>query len=220
MNQLWRPPVGRPAALAAFAALVAFNSPATAQTPSPVGPFVVDARAALATYPDNAATAEPRGLEATDLPAFGLGIELGGHVYPLRGPVISLGIGATVLWSRGTRHAESSSDGSERPGVSTTLAAFSPQVSLNFGTARGWSYISGGLGAASLSISRDDLPEEDGQTALAINFGGGARWFFRERLAFSFDLRFYSINGQEPSGGSLGFPKMTKFVGTVGIAVK
>jgi hypothetical protein len=218
MSRLRRPPAALRALVAS--SLVLLACPASAQSPPAVGPFVADVRAALTTYPDTAATAEPRGLEATNLPESGLGVEVGAHFYPLRRRIVSVGVGATVLWSRGTRRAEASTDGSQPPAVTTKLAAFSPQVSLNFGTARGWSYLSGGLGTATLSISRDDLPEEEGQTALSINFGGGARWFFRERLGFTFDVRFYSISGQDPSAGSLGFPKTTQFVGSVGVAVK
>ena len=27
-----------------------------------------------------------------------------------------------------------------------------------------------------------------------INYGGGARWFIKSHVAFSFDVRFYAIN--------------------------
>ena len=34
----------------------------------------------------------------------------------------------------------------------------------------------------------------DEEPLKTINYGGGARWFTKTHLAFSFDVRFYAIN--------------------------
>src|SRR4029078_13011763 len=71
-----------------------------------------------------------------------------------------------------------------------------PQLSFNFGTGRGWSYLSGGLGQSTWSlVPADCLPfPTDTDRLKTINYGGGARWFMKSHVAFSFDVRFYAIN--------------------------
>jgi opacity protein-like surface antigen len=201
-------------------AVLPFSGPAFAQTAPAIGPFVIDARGVLTALPNDGVMASARGLQVEDLPASGLGAEVGAHVYPLRSRIVTLGLGASFLWSKGSDMAAATTELPAPPEVTTKLSAVSPQVSLNFGTGRGWSYISGGLGWAALSISRNDMPEEDGQTTRAFNYGAGARWFVSERIAFGFDLRYYSLDGQAPSGNSLGFPAKTKFAANVGVSFK
>jgi hypothetical protein len=41
--------------------------------------------------------------------------------------------------------------------------------------------------------------DEETPRASTINYGGGARWFMKKHLAFSLDLRFYTIRPQETS---------------------
>jgi hypothetical protein len=193
---------------------------AGAQPVEPISRVAADVHLVTIALPHDAGTAAPRGLEPDDLPSRGIGFDAGVHVYPWRTRILTLGVGAALLWSRGTQSPAAATDGTTAPSVTTRLRAFSPQVSLNFGTGRGWSYISGGIGSASISVSRSDLPAEDAQTARALNYGAGARWFFRRHLAFSFDIRFYSVDGKQPSGGSLGFSKKTYFGGAAGISLK
>ena len=38
-----------------------------------------------------------------------------------------------------------------------------------------------------------DYPPDD-EPLNTINYGGGARWFIKPHVAFSFDVRFYAIN--------------------------
>ena len=40
---------------------------------------------------------------------------------------------------------------------------------------------------------QEDYPP-DTDRLKTINYGGGARWFIKAHLAFSFDVRFYAIN--------------------------
>ena len=68
-------------------------------------------------------------------------------------------------------------------------------MSANFGTRDGWSYLSAGVGIASVATEAADvMPGENESGRLrAVNFGGGARWFITARLAFGFDLRAHPI---------------------------
>jgi len=52
------------------------------------------------------------------------------------------------------------------------------------------------MGASTWSIEPEGLTDypPNSEKLKTINFGGGARWFIKPRLAFSFDVRFYAIN--------------------------
>jgi hypothetical protein len=53
-----------------------------------------------------------------------------------------------------------------------------------------------------------------------INFGAGARWFARKHLAFSFDLRWYSLDAQAETAETPAVPRTTRLVASAGISVK
>jgi hypothetical protein len=53
-----------------------------------------------------------------------------------------------------------------------------------------------------------------------INYGGGARWFAKKHLAFSFDVRFHAINPGTASGGFPPSPRTTFLVIGAGVSVK
>jgi hypothetical protein len=78
--------------------------------------------------------------------------------------------------------------------VQTDLRAISPQLSFNFGSGDGWSYLSAGLGVADV-VTQTTGPagRRDTPWLQAINFGGGARWFLKSHFAVGFDLRFRRI---------------------------
>jgi hypothetical protein len=108
--------------------------------------------------------------------------------------------------------------------VVTTMTAIAPQISFNFGTTQGWSYLSGGYGSGTVRTAASGtllgplpatatLVRDEGRAA-AVNYGGGARWFIRDHLAVGFDLRFHRLSavGARPS---------TKFtVASVGLSVR
>ena len=112
---------------------------AAAQTPAPShpGPYVVDLRAVLSGVPQDQSFFPPVPSGAV-IPRRGLGIEAGAHVYILQVGPSRLGIGASVMRARG---ASLPAD-SEGEDVTTTLTTVAPQVSFNFGSGDGWSYIS------------------------------------------------------------------------------
>ena len=97
-----------------------------------------------------------------------------------------------------------------------------PQLSFNFGTGHGWSYLSGGIGRSTWSIVPDgrDPLNADRERLETINYGGGARWFVKPHLAFSVDARFYAIYPGTPDGGRPGGPRTTLLIVGAGISVK
>lgn len=190
--------------------------------PEPIGRFAADVRGALPVFSGDLPIAARRELPESALPGFGLGLDVGAHVYPIRWGVVTLGVGASVLIARGSKalEAEEGATAPAAPPVRSTISAVSPQVSFNFGARQGWSYISGGLGRATLRVSRDDRPEEEGEATKTINYGGGARWFLNERVAFSVDGRFYAMNPVEATERTAGHARITLFVLSVGVSFK
>jgi hypothetical protein len=198
---------------------------ALAQQEDPIAPFVIDVRGAFMSL-DASGSAFPLGLDKAQLPSRGLGLEVGAHVYPLRGRVVSLGVGASLLFVRNSKAPEVPEDQEpdpDDPTVRTRIKGFTPQVSLNFGSRRGYSYVSGGIGTMTRAIDATDgvlLAEVTGDTrARTLNYGGGARWFVNSRLAFSFDMRFYRVAAQDATTSSVSLPQQRLFAGTVGISI-
>ena len=189
----------------------------------PIAPFVLDARGTWGRLKQLPAIAETLDVKSTDLPTRGLGLVVGAHVYPVRSRNFALGLGGELLLrARGSRTvAPAVEDGPEGAAVVTRMTALSPQLSLNFGRRTGWSYLSGGIGWASFTSELEDAPFEDPESRpRAINYGGGARWFAKKHLAFSLDLRFYSIGAQEATTARPAFPRMTMMVFSAGVSVR
>jgi hypothetical protein len=209
-------------ALGALALMLALAAPASAQGKEPIGLFAADARIAFPGYKGMPAVATELGVNPMDLPPRGLGLVLGAHVYPARKGLVTLGIGAELLTSGRSRTREAAADGSS-PAVTvhTHFSSFSPQLSLNFGSKQGWSYLSAGMGWGRLTteLAASPFPDAAARTRV-INYGGGARWFAKPHLAFSVDLRFYAVNPQEPGAGRPAFPRMTIVAMSAGISVK
>ena len=189
----------------------------------PIGPFAADVRIAMPGYPQTAAIAETVGVDGDDLPGRGLGLAVGAHVYPLRGRRVTLGLGGEWLSSRrGRAIGPAVEDGPEGPSIRTTFSSLAPHVSLNFGAGQGWSYLSGGLGFSRFRVTRDDLTAREGGAPRrrTIHYGGGARWFARDHLAFTIDFRFYSVAAQDAFGSDPALPPMRMTVLSAGLSVK
>lgn len=186
-------------ALLAGALLVA---PAAAQGPRPPGPWVIDFRGATSGLPNDTAFFPGIPVE-TIVPARGFGFEAGGHVYLLTLGPSRLGVGASYVRVRGTA-----------PEIVTSLSALAPQVSLNFGTANGWSYLSAGLGRAWIetALERDTGTVRTESAGLnAQNFGGGARWLLTSHIGVGFDVRFFRVSGP---------PRTTLVAAAVGVCLR
>jgi len=207
-------------------ALVLFLSvsvtPARAQDPPPPIPlFVVDVQGNVARFPQDPILAESRGISLTELPGAGLGGQLGVHLYFFKFKAITIGVGGQATVARAKQTPPVDQD--QIKAVTEKFRSLGAQLSLNFGTGTGWSYLSGGIGRSNWSI----IP--DGRKALAgdeevlktINYGGGARWFAKSHLAFSFDVRLYAINpGVASLPGRNGSPRTTFMVIGAGVSLK
>lgn len=211
----------RKAAVLSLAILAGSASPALAQIQEPIGRYVADARITWARFKQDAGIASAIGVQPVNLPTRGLGLVFGAHWYPLRGARLALGLGGEIMAARDHRTLDpATEDGPEGPTVQTRLSNLSPQLSINFGRKDGWSYVSGGIGSASFTAERQDAPAGGGSRARSINYGGGARWFTKKRLAVSVDLRFYSVAAQPSAAGRPAYPKTKMMVISGGIAVR
>jgi hypothetical protein len=188
----------------------------------PISRFVLDARGALPRFPADPATASAIDVTTDNLPKRGLGISFGAHVYPLRGKV-TLGVGAEMLITHASHTLPPAQQGgADGPTAKARFSVFSPQVSLNFGSSRGWSYVSVGLGRANLTFEQETDPVPDAQSKPRdLNYGGGARWFAQPHLAFTFDLRWHRVAAQEATAaGRPAYGQTRIVVFSAGISVK
>ena len=181
--------------------LGSFARPALAQDPPPPIPWVVvDLHASVPRFPtDDPLLAESRHMSLAELPGSGLGAQIALHVYPLRTRLVTVGLGGELAIGRARQTplpGATAAGATPQRASEETITSLSPQLSLNFGNGSGWSYLSAGLGQTTWSLSTDDLgdypPNHD--RLKTLNYGGGARWFIKPHLAFSFDVRFYAIN--------------------------
>ena len=200
----------------AFLMVIVCGTPAIAQTDPPITTplvvswpkVVVDVRGATAGVPSEAVFYPPLP-EDTLVPARGFGFDAGAHVYAGTIGPARLGYGANVVVVRATQSV-----------TSAVVRLVAPQVSINFGGARGWSYVSGGVGLATLTgrlqgpAGLIDLEQGSG-ALMAFNVGAGARWFFLSRMAFTFDLRFHRYG----AGGEDDAPTPAGTVGTASVGV-
>jgi hypothetical protein len=218
-------------AILSFFLTLILVTPILAQGPPPrIGPFVVDLHGTVPRFPSDQTLAASRDMQLSELPGRGLGVQIGAHVYPLRWHGVTFGLGGEFTSSRSRKTPAASP-----PATSTTppttpplraaeenLRSTAAQLSFNFGGINGWSYVSGGVGTSRWSVvpdGRSAFPT-DSESLKTVNYGGGARWFSKAHLAFSFDVRFYAIN---PGSAYLDFPhppRTTLLVIGAGVSIK
>jgi hypothetical protein len=202
--------------------LLTAASPAFAQEPPPkIGPFVVDLHGTVPRFPDSQQLADSRGLSLAELPGVGLGAQLGVHIYFFKWKAVTFGIGGEVAAARATQTPSEGMTGVRQ--TTETFRTIAPQLSLNFGTGHGWSYISGGIGASNWSLvpNGQDPQPQDEERIRTVNYGGGARWFAKKHLAFSFDVRFYQLDPGTPGPPlQVGSPRTTLLIFGAGVSVK
>jgi hypothetical protein len=144
------------------------------------------------------------------------------HLFPFRFRAVTFGLGGRLISASAHRNQDSQpATASLRP-VTERFTYLGPQLSFNFGTGSGWSYLSGGIAASTWSVAVDGLPAAapDEERLKTIDYGGGARWFAKPHLAFSFDIRFYAINPSTPVNGLPGGPRTRLFVVGAGVSIK
>ena len=71
-----------------------------------------------------------------------------------------------------------------------------PQISFNFGSREGCSYLIVGAGTADIVTRTTGVLPGKRETGRlnSLNFGAGARWFIRSHLGVGFDVRMYTMS--------------------------
>lgn len=179
------------------------GAPASAQEPvsEPPGPYVIDVRGVVSGLPKSEGF-PPTVPTDTVLPSRGFGFDVGAHVYLFSFGCSRVGVGANVVRVRG----RAVSGVATLPSVEGTFTALAPQVSFNFGTEEGWSYLSAGYGTGQVEMTADPSTSpartRDSGRLGSINYGGGARWFLVARVAFGFDVRFHRLSAGSATPGA------------------
>jgi len=212
----------RPIVLAALAFCFAAQGAAQELSEQPISRYVADLHVALPKVPGNDDLAAPYGLAGTNLPGLGLGVDVGAHIYPLRWRSVTFGVGVSGVIGRSHASPIKQSNGTVLgKDVTAQFSAISPQLSFNFGSAAGWSYLSGGLGSASLELRTPDTPADTvWPRRKTINYGGGGRWFLRDRMAVTFDVRFYAMNPVAETPNTFQSPRLRMLVISVGVSLR
>ena len=185
----------------------------------PVRGIVIDARGSFGGYGLRPATATALSVTTADLPSPGLGFSAGAHVLLPLGARVALGAGGEMMLTRRSRQKTDATGEPAGPLIKTRAYSLSPQVSLNFGRANGWSYVSGGMGSVSYE-TWDDAGERPERPLRGINYGGGARWFSSAHVAFSIDLRFYRMPLAAATSTAPERPAQRLIVISAGISLK
>jgi hypothetical protein len=176
--------------------IAAAQGPATPTTAEPLPWIAVDARLGWPGLGEDALVAAGLGVPVADLPTRALTGIVGIHGYPLRKGRWKVGVGAELLMGRGTTQKKDADGEPVGDPVTRTLDGVSWQLSLNFGRAQGWSYVTVGSGPFTVDAFTGDGPgDAPGRTTL--NAGGGARWFKWRHVGLNVDLRFYLTKAAE-----------------------
>jgi hypothetical protein len=196
---------------------------AVAQEPPPKIPlFAFDLHGTVPRFSHDDQLRQSRGLDATEMPGTGLGLHASATLYLFTWKAVTFGLGGDATFDRAHQGAQPiSSTVTGRP-VTERFMHAAPELSFNFGTGDGWSYLSGGIGRSIWSIVPDGAPslDADSERLETINYGGGARWFVKPHLAFSVDARFYAIYPGTPAETRPGSPRTTLLIVGAGITVK
>ncbi len=196
--------------------------PVRAQEPPPRIPlFVVDVQGAIPRFPsDNADLAASRGMDPAELPGTGIGAQVAANIYPFKWKAVTFGFGGSLITSHASQTPAPGVEGL-RPS-DERFRSYVPQFSFNFGNGHGWSYISGGLGQSNWALvpaGQEGFPP-DSEPLKTINYGVGARWFMKQHLAFSFDIRFYVVDPSTPYEGFPASPRTRLTIFSAGISLK
>jgi hypothetical protein len=201
-----------PAAL--LIALALTSAPVSAQSISRPGPWTVDIRGVTSPVPARAAF-YPRVDTGTLIPTRGLGVDVGGHIYLFNLGASRVGIGLDVVSVRGRTTLPDPVTATPPPGSTPVpagqtgemaLQMLAPQVSFNFGSRAGWSYLGAGLGTTDITTQTAG-GRSPGRFEIrglrTLNVGGGARWFVKSHLGVGFDVRMHAIAaGTAGAGGT------------------
>jgi hypothetical protein len=208
-------------AVAAVLMFVAAPAARAQEPPPPIPWFAIDLHGTLPRFPSDATLATSRGIQLAELPGAGLGVQAGLHFYLIRWRVLTVGLGGEVTANRARQQPPA--DNADLHATEEKFLHAAPQLSFNFGNGHGWSYISGGIGLSQWSLipdNRIDPLPADTERLKTVNYGGGARWFAKTHLAFSFDVRFYDVSPGTPSPEGPGNPRSRLFIIGAGVSFK
>ena len=217
-----------------------------AQDDEPIGRYIIDLRGSSVGLGRNEELARVRRLRPDQLPARGIAVDLGGHLYFLRLGPVTFGIGASILSTAAHQPVVEPMPDEQPPGrfnpfipqqpttddeeemepliegipVTSRFTALSPQITFNFGHRNGWSYVGGGLGTSRLNVYPQQPATPVQRGARTLNYGGGARWFLTPNVALSLDLRFFAISPIEQLGEQPGSPRQTLMAANIGVSVR
>jgi hypothetical protein len=78
------------------------------------------------------------------------------------------------------------------------------------------------MGWSTFTVEREDAPApaDDPARRKTINYGGGARWFAKQHLAVSIDLRFYAVSPEAATASRPAMPRMTLMVFSAGVSTR
>jgi hypothetical protein len=203
------------------AAVFCVHERADAQdTPTPFPHVVIDLHGIVPVFPnDNAQLANSRQLTVGELPGAGLGGRVGVHAYLFRWRAITFGVGGEVFSAKSSSTPDPSLN---LVPVAERLTSGDGQISFNFGSGHGWSYLSGGFGRSQWSIIPAGQPagSADSELLSTANYGGGAHWSIKRHLGFSLDVRLYEIQPGSPTSIGPGSPRTRLLVAGAGIFLK
>jgi len=186
-----------------------------------IGPFAVDVHGVTLSYKPTSEQAAWLGYADSDLPGRGFGVDVGGQYYFMKLGTVAIGAGGNVLWTAGNSDPTDLEGASTGNKAHTSFRSVATQVTANFGRRRGWSYLSGGYGFSTFAVSNSADPAPTGlPNRTTINFGGGARWFQKEHVAFSFDVRFYKVAAQAATETVPADGKQTRVVIGAGVSFR
>ena len=207
-----------------LAICLSFTASAFAQQKDPIQLFVVDVRGAFGRHKAEPSVATELGVEPANLPSRTLGLSGGVHLYPLHLGHVTFGFGGNFVKTRASESldvVDAAGNVTKSPTIRRHFTTFDPEISLNFGHRSGWSYISGGMfGRSQLFLERADDPATDTPYRKTVNYGGGARWFTNNHIAFSVDFRWYSVDEQVATAGTVSQPRTTLLILSGGISLK
>ena len=93
-------------------------------------------------------------------------------------------------------------------------------MAVNFGHRDGWSYISAGVGRASVKSEAEGGPPDPTGSGSAYHYGGGARWFMTRHVAAAFDLRVWRLSSRPAAGDRVEAPATRHFALSVGLSLR
>jgi hypothetical protein len=196
---------------------------AAAQDPPPrIGPFVVDVHGTVPRFGKDPELAASRGLALGELPGSGLGLHTAAHVYVYTWRVLTIGLGGSLTLARSHQASTPLSEVEVGRAVTERFTHVAPELSFNFGSGNGWSYISGGIGPAQRTLIPEggEVTDADAERLRTTNYGGGARWFIKPHLAFTFDVRFHEVDVGTPFSDRVASPRSTLLIMSAGVSFK